>query len=289
MEIISVGYALLAIQRALLDAVTPELRAVVLDIDTEKRSLYMRCYYDGNISEQLIDLWECAISEAHAALGPDCFLDDGVERLDYPKKIPLRGIYAYLRKEGAASRPQSVAKAYKPIERELVDFKEKIGIFVSPVAHEQVDTSWGVIHYAEDGTHIVPARPESYKIEIFLVAYALLGIQRALLGVVMPALRAVIVDIGEKETLLYIRFYYDGEISSEMIEDWECALTESIADFGRGFSFDTRVEKLPYPQEIPFRGRYAYLRKEGPAQSSSVPSKKRGSEKIWQRIKSFFY
>jgi hypothetical protein len=50
-------------------------------------------------SEKLIDLWQCAITEASVALGPDCVLDDGVERLDYPKKIPLRGRYAYLRKE----------------------------------------------------------------------------------------------------------------------------------------------------------------------------------------------
>jgi hypothetical protein len=99
MEIFSIGYALLAVQRALLDVVVPELRAVVVDICKETQSLYPRCYPDGEASEKLIDLWECAITESIADLGLDYALDTGVERLDYPYKVPFRGRYAYLRKE----------------------------------------------------------------------------------------------------------------------------------------------------------------------------------------------
>ncbi|HKZ45404.1 MAG TPA: hypothetical protein VJ343_01740, partial [archaeon] len=87
MEIFSIGYALLATQRALLDAITPELRAVVVDSCEKTNLLYIRFYYDGKASEKLIDLWQCAITEASADLGPDCLLDDGVERLDFPQKI----------------------------------------------------------------------------------------------------------------------------------------------------------------------------------------------------------
>jgi hypothetical protein len=99
MEVISIGYALLAVQSALLGVVTPQLRALVVDICKETPLLYLWFYYDGEVSEELVALWHCAITEASASLGPDCLLDDGVERLDYPQEIPFRGRYAYLRKE----------------------------------------------------------------------------------------------------------------------------------------------------------------------------------------------
>lgn len=98
MEVFSIPYALLAMQNALLGVVTPELRAVVLDVNPDTQLLYIRFYYDGDVSEELIDLWDCAITEASADLGADV-LDDGIERIDFPNKIPFRGRYAYLRKE----------------------------------------------------------------------------------------------------------------------------------------------------------------------------------------------
>lgn len=91
--------ALLATQKALLDVVTPELRAVIVDLDNNNHVFYIRFYYDGEVSEKLVDLWQCAITEASAGLDPDYTLDDGVKRVDYPQKIPFRGRYAYSRKE----------------------------------------------------------------------------------------------------------------------------------------------------------------------------------------------
>ncbi len=99
METFSIEYALLSVQSALLNVVTPELRAVVVDVCKENTLLYIRFYYDGKCSEELIDLWQCSITEASADFGPDTVLDDGVERLDYPKPIPCRGRCAYRRKE----------------------------------------------------------------------------------------------------------------------------------------------------------------------------------------------
>ena len=262
METFSIGYALLAVENALLDAVTPELRAVVVDLSKETESLYIRFYYDGEAPEKLIDLWQCAITEASADLGPDCLLDDGVERLDYPQEIPFRGRYAYRRMEPNAPMEQSFSTTPVYVSREIVDFKEKIGLFVSPVSGERVSTNWGVIHYAKDGCHIVPAKPPAYKIDVFPVAYALLSIQRALLGNVTPELRAVIVDASTEENLLYVHFYYDGEVSEKLIDLWECAITEACADLGSDYALDEGVHRLDCPQKIPFRGRYAYSRKE---------------------------
>ena len=100
METFSIEYALLAMQRALLDIVTPELRAVVVDVCKEDNSMYIRFYHDSKASEEMIELWQCAITEASADIGDEhLFLDENIEALDYPEPIPLRGRYAYLRKE----------------------------------------------------------------------------------------------------------------------------------------------------------------------------------------------
>ncbi len=262
MKLFSMGYALLATQRALLNAVSPELRAVIVNTCEEEELFYIRLYYDGDATERSIELWWCVITEASAAFG-HCMLDDGVERLDYPQKIPCRGRYAYLRRE-KFQKPiiSRCAENFTEIRREIVEFQEDIGIFISPLPGEPVSTRWGVIHDANGKRETLPAKPPSCKIEITPVAYALLAIQRALLGIVTPELRAVIADLGEEGSSLYIRFYYDGEISSQVFAEWEHALTESIATVGPGYSFDVGIERVPYPQKVPFRGRYAYIRKE---------------------------
>ncbi|VHO04265.1 polymorphic toxin type 50 domain-containing protein [Candidatus Rhabdochlamydia sp. T3358] len=259
MEVSSTGYALLAMQCALLYVVTPELRAVVIGICKKKKILYMHFYYEGEVSEELIELWQCAVTEA-SDLESNWELDDRIERLDYPQEIPSHGRYAYLRRE-PNMLSQNVSEVPIIITREIKDFKEKIGVFISPVSEEKVSTSWGVIHTTKDESHIIPAKPASYKIkEITPIAYALLAIQRALLGLATPELRGIVADIQDQE--LYIRFYYDKGISYEIFESWEFAITKVIADMGSDYLFDTGIERLDYPQEIPFRGRYAYLRKE---------------------------
>ncbi len=98
--------------------------------------------------------------------------------------------------------------------------------------------------------------------ELFSISYVLLSVQNALLGVVTPDLRAVVVDVSKEKKLLYIRFYYHGTVQREIIELWECAITESSADFGPESTLDEKIERLDHPKEIPFRGRYAFLRKE---------------------------
>lgn len=99
----SVGYALLCVQRSLLDIVTADLRAVVVDL-CENR-LYLDYYYDGAVPEHDIERWSCAMTEASAAMGIDCCTDEKIERLDFPKPIPFigpsrgRGYLAFLRWE----------------------------------------------------------------------------------------------------------------------------------------------------------------------------------------------
>jgi hypothetical protein len=208
MEVFSNEYALLAMQSALLREVTPALRAATLDLDKDEEILHVHFYYDGEASEQRIDLWDCVIFEAGADLD---FVESQIKRLDYPQKIPLSGYCAYLRKE-----------------------------------------------------HDVPTREGCPKVKIAEVSigYALLTIQHALLGVVTPELRAVVVDFTKEESLLYVRFYYDGEVPEQLIDLWQSAIQEAKEDLGSHCLLDGGVERADYPNTFPFRGRYAYFRKE---------------------------
>jgi hypothetical protein len=213
MHFFSIDYALLAMQNALLREVTPQLRAVIIDLDTDEEVLYARFYYDGEASEQRIDLWDCAVTEASASLGP-CFVRSEVERLDFPKEIPSWGYCAYLRKEGDASKSKDLGSCHR------------------------------------------------VKISEMSLAYALLAVQQALLGLVTPTLRAVVVDFDTDGPLLYIRFYYDGEVAEELIDLWYRAIKEASGYFGYNCLLDGKVERIDCPRPVPFRGCYAYWRKE---------------------------
>lgn len=46
-----------------------------------------------------------------------------------------------------------------PGYREVVNFKKFIGYDIDPKTGKQTPTTWGKIHYAKDGTHIVPTKP----------------------------------------------------------------------------------------------------------------------------------
>jgi hypothetical protein len=92
------SYAKLAAQNALLGAVVHELRAVSIDIELKTKKFSVYFYYDGEISDELFDLASVAITEMSADLS-EYELDDHIERLDFPDKIPIRGHLVYLRKE----------------------------------------------------------------------------------------------------------------------------------------------------------------------------------------------
>lgn len=90
------AYAKLVALNALLGSVTPPLRAVTVDIKAEKFIVYF--FYEGEVSDKLFDLAGVAITEMSADL-PEYELDDHIERLDYPAKIPYTGHLVYLRNE----------------------------------------------------------------------------------------------------------------------------------------------------------------------------------------------
>lgn len=234
METFSIEYALLAVQAALLGVVTPELRAVVIDLKREKlkeSTAYICFYYESEISEELEELWRCAITEASANLGADCLVDDEIERLDFPQEIPLRGRYAYLRYEDF-SLSKEVQPTVQGVSNNSLLWKRR------------------------------KAQKRKFNLEKFPHAYALLAMQTALLGIVVPSLRAVIIDFEPVTKELHVRFYYHGEVSEELIALWNRAIVEASEDLITKHTLDKRIERLDFPQKIPFRGEYAYLRKE---------------------------
>ncbi len=89
---------LLSIQRALLGAITPRLRAV--SVTWDKNSMVLYFFYDGPISEYDQEESECAATEVLSD-----FPDDNVEtrhiRCDYPQRPPYQGhgAVAYVRHE----------------------------------------------------------------------------------------------------------------------------------------------------------------------------------------------
>lgn len=97
---IDICYALLATQRALLGEVTPNLRAVVIDLIPEEKKGGIFFYFHGEITETDFDVASCAITEITASFPVGYSFAEHIERLDAPAKIPVYGRLAYLRKEG---------------------------------------------------------------------------------------------------------------------------------------------------------------------------------------------
>lgn len=95
-------------------------------------------------------------------------------------------------------------------------------------------------------------------------SYVLLSIQRALLGIVIPELRAVSVVLEGNSKVLNVSFYYDCEITEEIYDLSSCAITEVIADFPPDYLLDIKenIIYLKYPNKILLKGTFAYFRKE---------------------------
>jgi hypothetical protein len=91
-------------------------------------------------------------------------------------------------------------------------------------------------------------------------ANVLLSVQRALLGRVMPALRAVVVQIGAREVCA--RCYFDGSISEADQEEMSDAEAEVLADYRPEVVVHFECVRLDGPHRISDENTWAYARKE---------------------------
>lgn len=93
-----------------------------------------------------------------------------------------------------------------------------------------------------------------------LVIAARLSIQRALLGEILPQLRAVVFSIVGRD--IDVRFYIDGLISEACAESASCVETEIIADYGAEDTVTVRCIRLDSPKPIYDDGVWVYQRRE---------------------------
>ena len=93
---------------------------------------------------------------------------------------------------------------------------------------------------------------------------SLFNLQDALLGAVHPCLRAVQIDLDEKQKKVSYYFYYDCDVTDELFELASVAVTEA---WSPDYYVEQHILQLPVTEMIPIHGRFAFLRKE-----SNLPS-----------------
>ncbi len=94
-------------------------------------------------------------------------------------------------------------------------------------------------------------------------AYLSYAMQQALLGRVVPALRAVVVDVNEKKETLYFYFYYDEEVTEEMLLLSKEAIANAKKAFPDTFTSVEEIVFFPFPKRMPtVEGTRVYYRAE---------------------------
>jgi hypothetical protein len=263
MDKLKIDEAALTAMRALWDEVTPQLRAATVELCDSKKTYNMCIYYEGDASETQLDLWDCVICEASADFNFFYEQLQSITRIDYPSPIPQTGRLVYLRKEPLksylAQDPQPEIKVTRVFKSQETDDY----LFINPIDLKTYPSSLQLIQTIDGKETYKTARPSSIPKEPYPSSYAILSLQKALLGKVIPELRAVITEVKEGSNHVFVRFFYDTPLIQEILLEWEEALSEVMADFGEGYTFDMALAFLPHPNPIPFQGRYVYLRKGG--------------------------
>lgn len=80
--------------------------------------------------------------------------------------------------------------------------------------------------------------------------YVRLSAVSALLGTVTPNLRVVVVDLKSEKEMVFIYFYYHGQIDEATFDIASTAISEFSANFPPGYRFVERIERLDSPQKI---------------------------------------
>lgn len=89
-----------------------------------------------------------------------------------------------------------------------------------------------------------------------------LSVQRALLGMVSPSLRAVSCEAANER--IRLRFVFDGPIDEDEEHDARAVGTEVIADFPASWTIDEQIVRIDYPADRRegALALWAYMRKE---------------------------
>lgn len=257
---LEIQYAILSAIRALWDEITPQLRAVTVFICPKIRLSKTCIYYDGAVSEDQIDLWNCVMTEATADFNFDIEFQEIIKRVDYPGSIPDTGRLVYLRKEPLEPCSTTSPVSYQ-IERHFQNDQQ--GIFIDPKNLQTYPTTLLLAQVTQDKKTVFYAKPSLCPEYPYKEAYAVLSVNQALIGKIIPELRAVICEVIENSNHVFVRMFYDRPLIKEILLEWESAFSQVMADFGANYTFDMQLVLLPHPKEIPFQGRWVYLAKNG--------------------------
>jgi hypothetical protein len=100
------------------------------------------------------------------------------------------------------------------------------------------------------------------KMMLSPIYYVLLCLQQELGNCVTPGLRAVTIDLDEKQHVLLPRFFCDGEVTPELLEHYRVSLIEVDTDTQEHYFCREDIIRLDYPKPIPVHGRLVFLRYE---------------------------
>jgi hypothetical protein len=87
----------------------------------------------------------------------------------------------------------------------------------------------------------------------------LLSAQKALLGAVIPSLRAIAVEWSGENIIVH--FYHDGKLSDDIEDHYMCIGTEIVADFESAM-IDEKIIRLDHPKLLPKHDHWIYHRSE---------------------------
>ena len=105
---------------------------------------------------------------------------------------------------------------------------------------------------------------QNERMDQLLRSELLLSLQRALVGVVPTALRAVTCDWAEAK--ITIRYIFDGPIRSDDAIDMLAVGEDVVSDFRETMELDDQIVRVDHPEPLAphFLRAWAYMRKEAP-------------------------
>jgi hypothetical protein len=95
----------------------------------------------------------------------------------------------------------------------------------------------------------------------------LLAVQRALVGEISPAMRAIAVEVGHAQVWLYV--FHDGDADDEEIDDFDAAVVAQLERDAPGLAAADGVEpevgfsyvRVDEPAPLPVHGHLVFARK----------------------------
>lgn len=91
---------------------------------------------------------------------------------------------------------------------------------------------------------------------------AALSLQRALLCEVSAHLRMAAFSLNEEENIIFVHFYFDGEITDEDLDSASCVTGEVSGDFDEETQVIEKCIRLDFPERLPTHMYTVYRRKE---------------------------